>query len=90
MLVLTPSGSTRIWIGGTDGLASSSSTQGTYAWVTGEAMSYPNWASGEPNWGSCGSGCYEHRVALKKSDGKWEDLRDADSYDGICEWDPKP
>lgn len=87
---LTPNGASYIWIGGTDGLAASSSTHGTYAWVNSEPMSYANWASGEPSWSPCGTGCYEHRVALKKSDGKWEDRDASDSADGICEWEPKP
>jgi len=86
----TYAASSSIWIGGTDGQATSSTTQGTYAWVNGEAIStYKNYDTSEPNWASCGAGCVEHRLIMN-SGGKWADVGAAESYVGVCEWEPAP
>jgi len=82
--------SSSIWIGGTDGQATSSSTQGTYAWVNGEAIStYKNFDTNEPDWAACGTGCYQHRLIMQTS-GKWADVGANESFVGVCEWEPPP
>ncbi|QXE23940.1 C-type lectin domain protein [Richelia sinica FACHB-800] len=43
-LVSTFGATTRYWIGLTDRV-----TEGSYAWVSGEPVTYTNWALGEPN-----------------------------------------
>ncbi|GMV12842.1 MAG: hypothetical protein AMXMBFR56_10660 [Polyangiaceae bacterium] len=90
VLGLCPTADPRCWIGGTDGQTKSSATEAPYSWITGETMSYLNWASGQPDHAPCGTGCYQHRVAIKSTDGKWEDRSEDDSEDAICEWEPKP
>ncbi|MBK8997602.1 MAG: hypothetical protein IPM35_17880 [Myxococcales bacterium] len=90
VLGLCPTADPRCWIGGTDGQVKSSATEAPYNWITGETMSYLNWASGQPDHAACGTGCYQHRVAIKSTDGKWEDRSEDDSEDAICEWEPKP
>lgn len=71
--------------------------KGDYGWITGEALSYVNWAPGEPNQEEtrCGSGgiggsnerCYQHCMAMN-GQGRWEDHR-CDQADGyVCEWEP--
>lgn len=87
------------FIGGLEDVALNQKGQGDYAWITGEAMTYENWADPEPNRadsrcgntgaGSIGSGerCYEHCMAMNGM-GKWEDRR-CDQEDGyVCEWEP--
>jgi hypothetical protein len=80
----------RIWVGGTDGRFSSDGPgSGPFVWITGEPMTYQDWApNGEPN-GACkmcsGAPCEcEHRLAIT-SDGRWEDLYEALYYRSICE-----
>jgi hypothetical protein len=80
----------RLWIGGTDGRFSSDGPgSGPFVWITGEPMTYQNWASnGQPD-GSCktcaGAPCEcEHRLAIL-SDGRWEDLYEALYYRSVCE-----
>lgn len=55
-----------IWIGLND-----AATEGVFAWVNGEAVSYTNWNGGEPN--DYGSG---EDYAEMISSGKWNDLPD--------------
>ena len=90
VLSLCPTTDPRYWIGGSDGQPKSSSTQAQYGWITGEPNPYVNWASLQPDWAACGTGCYQHRVAIRSVDGKWEDRSESDSEDAICEWEPKP
>ena len=52
------------WIGGTDEI-----TEGQWKWVDGEAMSFENWAAGEPNDVAGG----ENALQIYAS-GKWNDL----------------
>jgi len=65
-------------------------TEGTWKWVTGEKVSYTNWAENEPNnqQSSEGYGMFYYQYP----DGKWNDgdfgqetLNDDLSF--ICEWD---
>ncbi|WP_461636689.1 PA14 domain-containing protein [Labilibaculum euxinus] len=54
-----------IWIGLTDAAA-----EGTFVWCNGEAVSYTNWNSGEPN--NSGNEDYTQMY----SNGKWNDIPD--------------
>jgi hypothetical protein len=85
-----------IWIGATDGRFSSDGPgSGPFMWITGEPMTYQNWASsgsGQQPDGLCqscmGSPCNcEHRVAMM-SDGRWDDLYEALYYRFVCEGEP--
>jgi hypothetical protein len=66
-LVQTFGGSTLYWIGFTD-----EATEGNWQWISGEQVSYTNWADGEPNndW-SCGEA---YAVMNWYTPGKWNDL----------------
>ena len=59
------------WIG-----ASDTETEGTFKWVTGEAFSYTNWRSGEPN--NDGEEDYAHLYAYKDKSawGEWNDIKE--------------
>ncbi len=65
-----------------------------YEWTTGEAFSYENWSSEQPDHSAerCTqyanhSRCYEH-CAFMLGDGTWADQR-CDLKDGyVCEWEP--
>lgn len=83
----------RLWIGATDGRFSSDGPgSGPFVWITGEPMTYTNWASSGPAQqpdGACktcnGSPCEcEHRAALM-NDGRWEDLYEGVYYRFVCE-----
>lgn len=83
------------WIGLSD-----ASSEGTFAWVTGESVSYTNWSENQPdNWNDV-----EHYVRFPKNDksytdwsnpaGKWNDIAEngdennpLDSFGYICEWE---
>jgi cysteine-rich repeat protein len=81
------------FIGAWEDLSPMVEGNGDYAWVTGEALSYTNWAQGEPdldNYSCSGWGnqrCYEHCLIMN-GQGTWEDHR-CDQPDGYaCEWEP--
>jgi hypothetical protein len=83
----------RIWIGATDGRFSSDGPgSGPFVWITGEPMTYMNWASagsGQQPDGLCkscsGTPCEcEHRADMM-SDGRWEDLYEALYHRYVCE-----
>lgn len=68
------------WIGGTD-----AAVEGTFTWVTGEALAYTNWRAGEPNNGGT-SGTQEDCVALEADTaGTWDDRPCGREYPYICE-----
>jgi len=83
----------RVWIAGTDGRFSGDGPgSGPFFWINGEPFVYENWYSDgnrqEPD-GACqdcnGSICYcEHRVAIM-SDGRWDDVYEADLFRYVCE-----
>ncbi|RYZ05143.1 MAG: hypothetical protein EOO73_21305 [Myxococcales bacterium] len=81
------------FIGGREQLDPMEEGEGDYTWVTGEALSYTNWAQGEPdldNYACSGwnnQRCYEHCLIMN-GQGAWEDHR-CDQPDGYaCEWEP--
>jgi lectin-like protein len=83
------------FVGGFEDVALNSEGTGSYAWITGEAFDYTNWAEGEPDRAvsrcamatSGSSRCYEHCVAMIRG-GTWTDQR-CDRADGyVCEWEP--
>nr|AGF93336.1 protein containing C-type lectin domain protein [uncultured organism] len=66
-----------VWIGFTD-----QSSEGDFEWVTGETVSYTNWAPGEPNdWGSGED--YTQMV----TDGEWNDYSGTNNLAFVCEWE---
>lgn len=81
------------FIGAWEDVAATAEGQGNYVWVTGEPLSYANWAMREPNREPylCGEWlyerCYEH-CAVMTGQGTWQDRR-CDQRDGyVCEWEP--
>ena len=63
------------WLGATDitDFGKLEYSEKTYRWLTGEAFSYSNWASGEPN-SSGENGEKEHFAEIRKSyENKWND-----------------
>ena len=72
----------RMWLGATDEF-----TEGSWKWITGETITYKNWADGEPN-----DDNDEDFMMMYKSSGKWNDVYDSTrselySYSFICEYD---
>ncbi|MFX0204776.1 MAG: NosD domain-containing protein, partial [Candidatus Hodarchaeota archaeon] len=65
-----------VWIGLTDEIV-----EDEWRWVTGEAVNYTNWSSGEPN--DAGG---EDYVELYES-GEWNGLPSDHSRYYVCEWD---
>jgi hypothetical protein len=82
------------WLGATDGLLPIAVSAGTYAWVTGEPMTYTNWSSGEPNVSasvcpadipSVDGYCYEHCMETLTTDA-WNDNACYATKPYVCEW----
>lgn len=78
-------GMARYWIGFTD-----EGSEGSWHWTSGEAVTYTNWAGGEPN--NC---CYgENWAVMNWTGNNWNDLAPYNSddgaghgvYSGIAEW----
>ena len=67
-----------IWIGGND-----SETEGTFAWITDEAMDFTNWSSGEPNDGYLRGQDYIQMY----QNGLWDDEQSHNLKFFVCEWD---
>ena len=67
------------WIGYTD-----EASEGTFVWVNGEATTYTNWSSGEPNNQGVNGGHADYTV-MKPNDGKWRDRNGHDHYEFIME-----
>lgn len=66
------------WGGATD-----VAQEGTWAWITGEAWGYTNWASGEPN-----NQSNEDYLSLSKQFGAWNDHQPNSAKFPVCEWEP--
>lgn len=91
-LTLTAQGYLEAWIGLTDEL-----DEGTFVWVTGEALNYKNWAPGEPNdyppAGGEDYGILSPPVEIEINvPGSWNDLPNnpARVKTWIVEWDLQP
>ena len=65
------------WIGLSRPTTASPTDPKSFAWVTGEAETYMNWAAGEPN----GSG----ECARMRNTNDWTDNSCTTGYDAICE-----
>lgn len=63
---------------------SDQASEGTFVWSTGEAVSFTNWASGEPNNGSGAEDCVEFRFF----DNEWNDAACGGARPFICEYEP--
>ena len=80
----------RYWLGGyqTDP-GGAGEPNGSWAWVTGEAWSYTNWATGEPNNGQGGT---QHWLHFYPDPPTWDDIENRvllmDSY--VIEYTPEP
>jgi hypothetical protein len=71
-----------LWIGFTDRV-----TEGTWEWISGEAVTYTNWAGGEPN----DFGGEDYAAMNWNSKGEWNDLNGGQvNYCGIIETAPVP
>lgn len=68
-------GGTSVWIGATDEVS-----EGTWRWVSGEAMTNTFWAGGEPN----NHAGVEHYAAF--SGGSWVDYNATSTMSYVCEW----
>ncbi len=71
-----------MWLGGTD-----ETSEGTWEWITGEAWSYTNWASGQPNNISPGQ---DYLSYFDLAPGQWDDAGPPggnETFSFICEWD---
>ncbi|MEK7253475.1 MAG: lectin-like protein, partial [Bacteroidota bacterium] len=65
------------WIGLNDETA-----EGTFVWANGEAFSYSNWDSSEPN---DGNGTGEDYVCILSANGKWNDYPTGSSFRHVLE-----
>jgi hypothetical protein len=103
--VWTLSGATDVWIGATDGHQSNQGGDGTpYKWITGEAIVYDHWSSGQPNNSrtdcmdgapcTCGDMCWEHCGFMWDAEGAepatWNDRHCEHAIGYVCEWDEPP
>ncbi|MES2952728.1 MAG: lectin-like protein [Pseudomonadota bacterium] len=70
-LTTTWGSSTTLWLG----MFRTSPNAATFAWTNGQAVTYTNWASGEPN-NCCSGEDYVHTYA----DGRWNDLASVSGY----------
>lgn len=82
------------WLGGYEDVSSAAKGTGAYTWLTGEPLTYLNWAQGEPNQAKvrCSESsnqatCYEHCLSMD-GDGTWSDARCEVSDGYVCEWEP--
>jgi cysteine-rich repeat protein len=86
--------STSKFIGAFEDVELTSEEAAEYEWITGEALSYENWDSQQPDRTgercatySNNARCFEHCAAMQ-GDGTWADQR-CDVADGyVCEWEP--
>lgn len=73
-----------VWLGGYQDAGST--VTANWNWITGEAWSYVNWRSGEPN----DAEGDENRVAMFTNDGTWNDANgngtNARNYSYVAEW----
>jgi Lectin C-type domain len=88
------------YLGGFEDVPLTSAGEGDYHWLTGESLTFENWAAGEPDSAEVRCGltpgpipipsimrCYEHCMVMLVG-GRWADQR-CDRVDGyICEWEP--
>jgi hypothetical protein len=79
-LITNFGGNTLYWIGFTD-----RDNEGTWVWVSGEPVTYTNWAPSEPN---NYLGNEDWAVMNWGNNGKWNDLRADGCNVGIAEWAP--
>lgn len=79
----------RYWLGGYQVSQGEVEPLGTWAWVTGEAWEYANWAPGEPNNGVGGSQQYLH---YWPDVGLWDDMENRAVMDSfVIEYEvPEP
>ena len=68
-----------IWIGFTE-----EANEGSWQWITGEKITYINWAPREPN----NYGGIDEDYAEMGGSGRWFDNVNSDPNPYVCEWEP--
>jgi len=67
------------WIGGSD-----AAQEGTWRWVTGQALAYTNWAAGQPD----NAGGVQDALTIRPG-GAWSDENGATARPYLCEFDDR-
>ncbi|WP_017652856.1 DUF4347 domain-containing protein [Fortiea contorta] len=70
----------QLWIGLTD-----QTVEGQYRWINGEAVTYTNWAPGQPS----NSRSNEDFVVMNSTAGQWNDQLSSSKFRAIVEIEPK-
>jgi len=70
-------GQEQLWIGFTD-----QASEGSFVWISGEAVTYTHWNAGEPN--NLGDEDYT-LLNWNSGDGAWNDLANSSGFRGIIE-----
>jgi hypothetical protein len=68
-------GGNQAWVGGSD-----TAVEGSWVWVTGEAVGFDSWRDGQPN--NQGN---EDCMMMRGADGSWEDRLCLGTFGSLCE-----
>ena len=74
---------TNAWIGATD-----RDSEGAFLWITGDALSYSNWVTGQPdNWQGVNEGSENYVQISGGHGGQWNDNQSCQPLPFLCEFD---